>query len=167
MTRLKTLRCTLRAMRMISNIKWRDVLSNIAVDISTEFDLNIIVENFILEEIEDRIHISLDAMNMEKPNVAKIAGVVAFWVRKLKPFSYTQDEGAKGNKLHTLNELIGIQAGLAICNSYKDDYSRTEFHLSERVLTDWLHSLRFHSHSPHGSLFAFELLTTENSLSSK
>ena len=146
---------------MISNIDWRDVLSNIAVDISAEFDLNIMVEEFILKEIDDCINDSLDSMNMKNPNVAKIAGVVAFWVRKLKPFSYTQDEGAKGNKFHALNELIGIQAGLAICNFYKDDYSRTEFHLSNRLLQDWLHSLRFHSHSPHSSLFAFELLTTE------
>jgi len=145
----------------MNNINWRDVLCKIAVDISIALDLKIMVEEFILKEIDDCIHTSLEAMNMEKPNVAKVAGVVAFWVRKLKPFSYIQDEGAKGNKFHALNELIGIQAGLAICNFYKDDYSRAEFHLSDRLLKDWLHSLRFHSHSPHSSLFAFELLTTE------
>jgi hypothetical protein len=142
------------------NIDWRSVLTGIAADVSTELNLNIIVENYILVEIADRIHISLEYMGIARPNVAKIAGVVAFWVRKLKPFSYAPDETAKSGKFHALNELIGIQAGLAICNSYKDDYSREEFRLSSRLLIDWLHSLRFHSHSPHSSLLAFELLTT-------
>jgi hypothetical protein len=59
-----------------------------------------------------------------------------------------------------LETAEGYEAGLSICGSYKDDYSRVEFSLDRRLLLDWLHSLRFHSHSPHSSMFAFELLTT-------
>lgn len=146
---------------MVNNVDWETVLTNIAVDVSIEFCLDILVENYILQEVEDRISSSLAVMNIERPNVAKIAGVVAFWVRKLKPFCYAPDQAARSNKLSPLNELIGVQAGLAICRLYKDDFSCEEFHLPKRLLTDWLHSLRFHSHSPHSALFSFELLTTE------
>lgn len=93
--------------------------------------------------------------------LVKIAGIVVFWVRKLKPFYYDFDEAAKSGKLHPLNELIAIQTGLAICSQYKDDCSLLDdIRLSDRVLKDWLHSLRYHSHSPYSSILAFELLTT-------
>lgn len=143
-----------------NNVNWGQVLTSQATDIANELGLDIIVESFILEEIKDRIELSLKDMDIEKPNVAKIAGVVTFWVRKLKPFSYASEAIANGNKLHTLNELIAVQTGLAICNTYKDDYSLDDFHLSKRLLIDWLHSLRFHSHSPASTLFVFEILTT-------
>jgi hypothetical protein len=144
----------------MNNVDWHKILIQIAIDISTRLDLKIFVEDYILKEIEDRVYDSLRGLHIPRPNVAKIAGVVAFWVRKLKPFSYDADETASGNKFHALNELIAIEAGISICNSYKDDYSRVEFSLDKRLLLDWLHSLRFHSHSPHSSMFAFELLTT-------
>lgn len=79
---------------------------------------------------------SLKDMDIEKPNVAKITGIVTFWVRKLKPFSYETEAIAKGNKLHALNELIAIQTGLAICNTYKDDYSLDDFRISNKLLID-------------------------------
>jgi hypothetical protein len=144
------------------NIDWQKILISIAGDISRELDLDIVAENYILDEISDRINNTLTGLHMQKPNVAKIAGVVTFWVRKLKPFSYSPSDMAKGAKLSPLNELIAIQSGLAICYKYNDDYSRSNFKLSKRLLKDWLHTLRFHSHSPHSSLFAFELLTTED-----
>ena len=147
---------------MINNIDWSKVLCDIAVAISDEIELNIAVEGFILKEIEDRINISLQHLDIKNPNVAKIAGIVMFWIRKLKPFNYAYEETAKGNKLHTLNELIAIHTGLNICSRYKDDYSLENFYLEDRLLIDWLHSLRYHSHSPYSSLFVFELLTSNN-----
>lgn len=144
-----------------NNVDWRKVLVKIAGNISTELNLNILVEDFILQEISDRIDNSLDHIEFENPNVAKIAGIVVFCVRKLKPFYYDFDEAAKSGKLHPLNELIAIQTGLAICSQYKDDCSLLDdIRLSDRVLKDWLHSLRYHSHSPYSSILAFELLTT-------
>jgi hypothetical protein len=147
---------------MQNNVDWQHLLIEIAGTTSAEMNISICVESFILDEISDRIKDSIDNLHIARPNVAKLAGIVAFWVRKLKPFFYDPAETATGGKLTTLNELIAVQAGLAICKTYKDDWSKENFHLSERLLLDWLHSLRFHSHSPHGSLFAFELLTTEN-----
>lgn len=151
-----------------NNVNWRDVLVETAGNIATELNLNIVVEEFILQEISDRIDNSLNHIEFEKPNVAKIAGIVMFWVRKLKPFHYDFDEAAKSGKLHPLNELIAIQTGLSICSQYKDDFSLDNFRLSKRILKDWLHSLRYHSHSPYSSLLAFELLsTTDEDCSSK
>jgi hypothetical protein len=39
------------------NIDWRTVLTSIAADVSVALDLSIIVGNYILEEIDDRIHV--------------------------------------------------------------------------------------------------------------
>jgi hypothetical protein len=146
---------------MYNNVNWRNVLTRTAGNISTRLDLDIVVENFILEEIEERVQISLNHMDIPSPNVAKVAGTIVFWVRKLKPFSYAQKETAKRKTLHALNELIAVQAGIATCEAYKDDYSKEGIRIEERLLIDWLHNLRFHSHSPHSSLFAFELLATQ------
>jgi hypothetical protein len=145
---------------MQSNVDWKKLLIEVASAASAGMNVSICVESFILDEINDRIDDSLAGLRIDRPNVAKIAGIVAFWVRKLKPFFYDPAETATGGKLTTLNELVAVQVGLAICQTYKDDLSRESFHLSERLLLDWLHSLRFHSHSPLSSLFAFELLTS-------
>lgn len=147
-----------------NNVNWREILMEIAGNISTEFDLNILVEDFVVQEISDRIDNSLNHIEFDNPNVAKIAGIVAFWVRKLKPFHYDFDEMANSGKLHPLNELVAVQTGLAICSLYKDDYSLDNIRLSPRVLKDWLHSLRYHSHSPYSSILAFELLATDDNL---
>lgn len=142
------------------NVNWRKVLAEIAGNIASEFNLNILVEEFVLQEISDRIDTSLSHIEFDNPNVAKIAGIVMFWVRKLKPFHYDFDEMANSGKLHPLNELIAVQTGLAICSQYKDDYSLENIRLSPRILKDWLHSLRYHSHSPYSSILVFELLAT-------
>ena len=71
-----------------NNVDWRKVLSQATVNVSSRFDLEIFAEDFILREISDRISIFLDHIDYENPNVAKIAGIVAFWVRKLKPFCF-------------------------------------------------------------------------------
>ncbi|MDR1684966.1 MAG: hypothetical protein LBR82_00735 [Desulfovibrio sp.] len=147
---------------MQNNVDWKKLLIEVAGSVSDGMNISICVENFILDEISERIEASLTNLHIERPNVAKIAGIVAFWVRKLKPFFYDPVETATGGKLTTLNEMIAVQSGLTICKTYKDDWSKENFHLSDRLLFDWLHSLRFHSHSPHSSLFAFELLTTDN-----
>jgi hypothetical protein len=143
------------------NVEWGKVLKRVATNISTEYRLNIIVEEYILKEIQERIKATLEDLRMDAPNVAKIAGVVAFWVRKLKPFSYAYCKAAEGEKFYALNELVAIETVFAVCSQYNDDYTNPErFMPSERLLKDWIHSLRFHSHSPHSLIFIFELLTT-------
>ena len=51
-----------------NNVDWRKVLVKIAGNISTELNLNILVEDFILQEISDRIDNSLDHIEFENPN---------------------------------------------------------------------------------------------------
>lgn len=143
-----------------NNVNWHEILMHTAMNIADEFNLNILAEEYVLREISDRIASSLEHIEFKNPNVAKIAGIVTFWIRKLKPFYYDFDDLAKYDKLHPLNELIAVETGLAICSHYKDDYSLESFHLSKRVLKDWLHSLRYHSHSPYSSILVFELLAT-------
>jgi hypothetical protein len=37
------------------NVKWQEVLTNIASDISIELKLDIVIEEYILIEIQDRV----------------------------------------------------------------------------------------------------------------
>lgn len=144
---------------MHESIDWEKIIIASAREIETKLKLNLVLESFVLEEIKDRVAISLKSLDMSRPNVAKIAGTVAFWIRKLKPLSHSE-EFPNGNKFYAVNELLGLRVGLYICANYYDDYSTYGFKLSRRLFLDWVHSLRYHSHSPHSSLTAFELLTT-------
>lgn len=103
---------------------------------------------------------TLSALNMSTmPNVAKVAGHVVFWIRKLKPVSHS---AGSVNKLLTINEVIGILVGVSICQHYFDDHSKAQIRFSDRIMKDWASSLRNHSHSPHSCAISFEFLASDN-----
>lgn len=147
-------------MLKIGNIDWFAILQEEAATIEKQTAVKIDISKPICQEVGRLIGDNLAAIGLQQPNVAKIAGQVAFWVRKLKPLSLSHDSP---NFLLTLNELAGLRIGLAICNTYKDDQSKTEtLALPPRIFRDWVNSLRYHSHSPHSSMISFELLMCDN-----
>ena len=143
-------------MRSIDNIDWFAILHEQAAIIEKRHDIRIDIDEATCLEVGRVVDDHLAATGLERPNVAKIAGQVAFWVRKLKPLRLS---ATSPNYLSTLNELAGLLIGLAICNLYKDDCSKAQkIHLPPRIFRDWVNSLRYHSHSPHSSMISFELL---------
>ncbi|WP_165176928.1 hypothetical protein [Desulfovibrio sp. ZJ369] len=142
------------------NIKWQPILKDVAEKISTTYSVELILDEAIVLEAEQRIKESLDNLGFDRPNVAKVAGQVAFWLRKLKPLSIAP---SSKNYFRLVNELAALRIGLAICNCYKDDCSKDkEVQLHSRILRDWVTSFRYHSHSPHSSMTSFELLMCDN-----
>lgn len=122
-------------------------------------DLKLEIDADILKEISEQADGTLDQLNMNTmPNVAKVAGHVTFWIRKLKPVTHAKNSK---NKLLTINEVIGILVGVGICQTYFDDKSKTGFSFPNRIMKDWAMSLRSHSHSPHSCAIAFEFLASE------
>lgn len=142
---------------MIGNIDWKRVFNDTVGSAENKYNVILGVDVDILAEVAFCVKKNLAAMDVDHPNVAKVAGLVSFWIRKLKPI-YTAPESP--NKEILINEVVSLYVGLSICKKYYDDTTRTDFKIKPRILRDWVHSFRYHSHSPSSSLIAFELLTT-------
>ncbi len=140
-------------------IDWQKVLTDATDVCERRFGLFLVIDADIVGEIAVQANSSLAALNMNTmPNVAKVAGHVAFWIRKLKPVFH--GEGS-ANKLLTINEVVGILVGVGICRRYFDEKAKKNFTLPDRIMKDWSMSLRNHSHSPHSCAISFEFLASE------
>ncbi|MDR2054779.1 MAG: hypothetical protein LBQ10_02790 [Desulfovibrio sp.] len=143
-------------MTFINNIDWRSVLHAEATRVEADFKIIVEIDEAVVLEAERLIRDSISAIGLIQPNVAKVAGLIAFWLRKLKPLGIAADSP---NRLLTVNEVVALRIGLAICNAYKDDCSKgSPIKLPARILRDWVTSFRYHSHSPNSSMISFELL---------
>jgi len=150
---------------MSLNVKWMDLLIEVAAEDEKLFaargaKLVICIQRSITEEVGRRIERSIEMDGIERGNAAKIAGVTAFWIRKLKPL-YVEPSAESSKTYAFINELVSIQVGVAICNRYFSDSGLKGIRVNRRVLKDWLTSLRYHSHSPQSAMIAFELLACE------
>ena len=140
-------------------VNWVSVLGEAAALCERVYGVSLDIDRDIVREISIKANDTLAALNMNTmPNVAKVAGHVAFWVRKLKPVSHSANSK---NKLLTINEVIGILVGVGICSRYFDDHSKPLIRLPDRIMKDWASSLRNHSHSPHSCAISFEFLASE------
>lgn len=141
-------------------IDWPPILHNACALVEKRQDITLCIDTDILNEIALKVEETLHALQMNTmPNVAKVAGHVAFWIRKLKPIYHAP---ASTGKLLTINEVVGILVGVGICQQYFDDHSRAALRLPARVMKDWAASLRNHSHSPHSCAIAFEFLASDH-----
>ena len=141
----------------LQQLRWREVLFDCLTGFEKKFSCQISVDNEILADVTAFTMRSLSQYGLRKPNVAKIAGTLSFWFRKLKPIGYMPGSGAN---FTAVNELLALMLGLSICQSYKDDLSNPDFKVAaipKRLLVDWVNSLRAHSHSPNSAAMSFEL----------
>ena len=140
------------------NIDWGSVLHEIAANLESRFELDLLIDSDVVAEIGDQLDRTLQALPLAtRPNIAKVAGHVAFWIRKLKPISHSANTQ---KKLLVINELVAILVGAGICARYFDDTSSEHIVLPPRILFDWASSFRLNSHSPHSCAIAFEMLSS-------
>jgi len=138
----------------------QEVLSDAATLCERVYGLSLTIDRDVLREISEQAEGTLFQLNMSTlPNVAKVAGHVAFWIRKLKPIAHAPDST---HKMLTINEIVGILVGVGICQKYFDDQTRKGFRLPKRIMLDWVMSLRTHSHSPHSCAITFEFLASDS-----
>ena len=116
----------------INNINWITIFEELTNKLEVRYDLDLMVDVVVLEEVGAMAKSTLDSLNMDStPNVAKTAGHVSFWIRKLKPISHAE----KSNSHFTaINELAGLLVGLAICTRYFDDTVRENVTMNNRIL---------------------------------
>ena len=149
----------------ISDPQWFEILYKITDETekiyqAKGFNFEVFIEEAIVQDVAAQINRTMKASGIEKPNPAKIAGVVSFWIRKLKPLIITAQPQ---ETFRLINELVALKVGLAICDKYMKDENGESIclRLNKRILRDWVASLRYHSHSPHSSIIAFEMLACE------
>lgn len=143
---------------MIANIEWTVILNHVVTHFEQQFDLKLVIDEDIVKEIEAEAAHTIETYKKARANVAKIAGSVAFWIRKLKPISH--DETSE-QKYLAINELVGLYVGIGICSHYFDDSSRADFdRIDQRVIQDWAYSMRRNSHSPQSTVIAFEIIAS-------
>lgn len=126
------------------------------------YDVQLNVDNYIMVEVWQRVEKTLSLYNMDDPNEAKKASAVAFWIRKLKPVSY-RVEVAIDKYNPYINEILGLIFSIIIYYTPKKGRLNNMSSLlkalqQDRVFKDLIKSYRYHSHSPHSSVFLFELM---------
>jgi len=97
-------------------------------------------------------------------NEFKFAGVICFWLRKLKPFRLESKKGTILPVSPYVNEVIALLTAYQFIFGYfsierKDD---KDFHLPKltpRYFSDLVTSIRYNSYSPHSLVNIFESLS--------
>ena len=117
------------------------------------------VHHAVLEECFCKIEESLNKnfKSHEAPNgyalsPFKMAGVICFWLRKLKPFSVP--DNTEANRL--VNETVGFLVGYYFIFQYSLERSFHRPKITAEFFHDVTTSLRYNAHSPNSTAFLFE-----------
>jgi hypothetical protein len=138
------------------DVDWEKVLSAQADWVKKVFKVDLWVDGEVTSELKVFVDKSLSEINLDDPSIYKKAGIVTFWIRKLRPLVPFRGQP---KKWLVANEMVALIIGLAICRQSKEfatiNLSQPPYN---RIIKDWIHSLRYHSHSPNSSVISFELL---------
>lgn len=139
----------------------------------------ILVDSKVLEECGDKALETLGKLSgIPKPNALKMAGHLAFWIRKLKPFSlYNRDEqidllaslgvaspasllppgpSPTGFSALMVNELIAISVACGFVETYHSP--KVSLTASAPFINDLAVGLRYHSYSPSSLAILLEAM---------
>ena len=142
---------------VLGEIDWQKVFFDHATWIEEKFNLDLQIDATILNELATGIEGAVTKVyDIEAPNTAKLAGVIVFWIRRLKPVSHAPTSPMK---YLYVNELLAYIIGFSICKKYYQVNAYQGLHT--RLRHDFIHSLRYHSHSPSSVAILFESLFTK------
>lgn len=82
------------------------------------------------------------------------AGLVTFWVSKLKPLSIAEDEG---EAYLPVNEAVALLTGMAIAYGDEDAIPA----MPDGIISQWINNLRYDVTTPQGVVLMFDLLKFE------
>jgi len=104
---------------MSINVDWKALIRQYSEEDERLFasrgaKITICIHPSILEDVERQIERTMTQIGMEHGNAAKIAGVTAFWIHKLRPL-YIKPNPESPQTYTMINELVSIQVGVAIC----------------------------------------------------
>ena len=140
---------------MLGTVDWYGILMREAGIIESTLQLNLVIVEPIVDELEEIAKKTLSTFNQTKPSATKIAGNVAFWIKKLKPVHSEQNSP---NEYLLVNELLAVMVGIGLCNLPTIN-PPANVTISEPTINDLIRSLRYHSHSPNSLAMFFEALS--------
>lgn len=143
------------------------------------FGWTVLIDAKVLEECGKKTVETLGKLNgVPTPNALKTAGHLAFWIRKLKPFSlYNRQEQLKllkglgvknpesvlpsgsspsGFAAMTINELIAISVACGVVEQFH--LPKVSLSPSASLVNDLAVGLRYHSYSPSSLAILFEAM---------
>ncbi|MDE7371035.1 MAG: hypothetical protein K2N07_04715 [Desulfovibrio sp.] len=119
-----------------------------------QYDCEVVGRTYIIDECFTRIFESerkdFPADRPYRVSPYKMAGILCFWIRKLKPFSVPENEEAN----RFVNETIALYSALYLvlgCQKSEPKIDGTYIH-------DLIVALRYNSFSPHSTAYLFESL---------
>jgi hypothetical protein len=117
-------------------------------------ELSILDECFVrVEETREKYFES--SQGSYNINTFKMAGIICFWIRKLKPFYVTNNAADH----RYINEYIAFLTGYTfVYNDVPLEKRRFLPKITPHYFHDLINSFRYHSHSPHSTAFIFESL---------
>lgn len=123
------------------------------------FQCEISVDISVLDEcfckVEDSLQknfSSFEAPQGYEPSLFKMAGVICFWLRKLKPLSVRGKE--KDNRF--VNETVAFLVGYHLVYKFSIERGLRRPHIPASYFHDLVTSFRFNSWSPTSMAFLFE-----------
>lgn len=120
------------------------------------------IDTFIFEESiiralksQKTAYESSDAPNGYNIDSFKMAGLLCFWLRKLKPFTVVSGD-MKEKRI--VNEAIAFLTGFNLIIGYlgKNDSNFTRPKIPASFFNNIILSFRYNSHSPNSTAFIFE-----------
>lgn len=124
-----------------------------------QYDCKVTGRRYIVDECFVRIFESsrrdFPARDFYNISQYKMAGLLCFWIRKLKPFSVPEKEEAN----RFVNETIALYSALYLVLGYGINAGeRPCLNLDGNYIHDLIVSLRYNSFSPHSTAYLFESL---------
>lgn len=138
-----------------SPVCWPEIIKKAAGQMEKKYKIKLTIDENIIFEINRMLEYNISALGYQ-PNVAKFAGLLAFWIRKLKPVSLSADSP---NYYLASNEELALLIALALTRLYKDESGvQKKIIVQPGTLMGLARDLRYHSHTPHSLMVTFELL---------
>jgi hypothetical protein len=145
----------------LSKLDWVKILNHVTTKLEQLFKIQLYIEANIVTDIRNQLaNLQLPSSSDLKAKIAKVAGHITFWIRKLKPVNFLPAAHANQNNFLTVNELAAILVGAGVIEHYKKIYPKNNlsFTLPGPILSDWAYSYRYNVHSPDSCALAFEML---------
>lgn len=138
-------------------LSWADILSHAVGIIEKGQNAKFTINPVVQDEITRMIQTSIAELGFPSPSVAKLAGIVAFWVCKLQPVRISEDSP---NYYCFPNEHAALLIGLTLADLYKDEKTgeRKQVRLDTNLMGDWMRIFRYHSYTLHSTILSFEIL---------
>lgn len=140
-------------------INYKDATSKATEQFEQLFMCGVQIDTFILEEAIVRALKSqktvYEANVVYNIDSFKMAGLLCFWLRKLKPFRVVS--GSTGEN-KTVNEAIAFLTGIRLVIGYRSKNGKSPKipNLTPSFIHNIILSLRYNSHSPNSTAFIFE-----------